>query len=109
MAVVAHPWTFPIIATLHRAPTRFNALRRELGNVSQRGLTDRLRKLHELDIVDRTVSDHPPAVTYELTPLGHTLAGPLAQVTTWVAENLHELDAQHDVDVIPLAAQEDIC
>lgn len=53
--------------------------------VSQRMLTQSLRKLEGEGLVSRQVFDTvPPMVEYTLTPLGETMLEPLAAIQRWV-------------------------
>jgi DNA-binding HxlR family transcriptional regulator len=52
-------------------PRRFNALRREVSEISQKVLASTLRELEENGFVSRTVTPtKPPQVEYALTDLG---------------------------------------
>jgi DNA-binding HxlR family transcriptional regulator len=66
-------WTAEIYWALRQGPLRFGQLQRSIGDVSAKVLTQRLRDLEDLDIVDRKVIDtRPPQVEYALTPLGQS-------------------------------------
>ena len=62
-------WTLDVLCVLHReGPTRFGELRRRLGAVSTKTLTERLRALEAAGIVSRHYEPTvPPQVTYALT------------------------------------------
>ena len=65
-------------------PWRFNELKRSLGGVSQKVLTDALRTLEADGIVVRTVyPEVPPRVEYALTELGETLRPILKTMEHW--------------------------
>lgn len=69
-------------------PHRFNALRRAIGDVSQRMLAVTLRHLERDGLVLRRVfPTNPPQVEYSLTALGQSLAEGLAVVNRWATEN----------------------
>lgn len=69
LEVLARPWTMHILWTLStNGPTRFGALRRQVGGISSRVLTERLRGLEKQGIVYREYEPTiPPAVTYGIT------------------------------------------
>ncbi len=74
LALIADKWAVLVITTLSGGSVRCNALRREVGGVSQKMLTQTLRDLECNGLVERTVfPDAPPRVEYSLTPLGRTL------------------------------------
>src|SRR2546426_5653984 len=69
LQLLTRPWTMHILWVLGTAGrTRFGALRRQIGGVSSRMLTERLRDLEEKGFVYRHYEPTiPPAVTYGLT------------------------------------------
>ena len=82
------------MALLEQEPQRFTALRRGLGHVSQKMLTQTLRGLERNGLVQRTVfAQVPPRVEYSLTPLGQTLCEPLAAIRRWAETHLEETQA----------------
>ena len=89
---IADKWTTLVIGVLERGPIRFTTLRREVGGVSQKMLTQTLRGLERDGIVQRTMYPQiPPRVEYSLTPLGHTLCEPLAAIRQWAEEHGEEV------------------
>ncbi|MEM9782655.1 MAG: helix-turn-helix domain-containing protein, partial [Pseudomonadota bacterium] len=67
-------WAGSILFLLAEAPARFNVLRRLLGDLPARSLTDQLLALEERGLVSRSVgAGRPPAVTYALTEEGARL------------------------------------
>ncbi len=78
-----------LVGLLIHGPMRFNALRRSVGDVTQRVLTENLRGLERDGYLTRSVDPGPPvAVTYALTPLGEALADRLKALVGWAMENL---------------------
>jgi len=74
MRFLSGAWTPYIIWYLREHPRRFGDLRRDIGEVSAKVLTGRLRELERLGVVSRTVKPtSPPTVEYALTPLGARL------------------------------------
>jgi DNA-binding HxlR family transcriptional regulator len=75
-------WDLVVIASLKSGTLRFNALRAEIGGISQKVLTSTLRELERDGFISRTqYPSIPPRVEYALTELGHEL---LVYVETWV-------------------------
>jgi DNA-binding HxlR family transcriptional regulator len=87
------PWTTYIVYNLRTfGPQRFGELKRRVGNVSAKMLTERLRTLEGAGLVSREYeATIPPKVTYSLTARGHELdsvLGTLADVAMrWQAED----------------------
>ena len=85
-------WTALVIHLLSERPHRFGALRREIGGISQKMLTQTLRKLERDGLVSRHVyPTTPPSVEYTLTPVGQTLTGPLCALTAWSESHIDEV------------------
>lgn len=84
LALIADKWTVLIIHALAGKTLRHNELARELGDISQKVLTQGLRKLERNGIITRTVYPVvPPKVEYALSPLGDSLVGTLNAISLW--------------------------
>lgn len=91
---VTDKWTVLIVRVLGRGPCRFNALRREVGEISQKVLASTLRDLEENGLVSRTVTPvNPPQVEYALTDLGRDFLRPIRGLAEWVLENAALIEA----------------
>lgn len=68
-------WTTYILWFLHKhGSLRFGELRRKIGNISAKVLTERLRMMEAMEIVYRHYEPTiPPQVTYSLTARGQEL------------------------------------
>ena len=87
---IGDKWSVLILSALRPGPRRFGVLRREIGDISQRMLTETLRNLQRDGYISRTVFPTvPPSVEYALTGLGQSLLEPLSQLVAWTA-------ARHD-------------
>ena len=74
LARVGDKWTVLVVGSLGPGPMRFNALRRTVGDISQKMLSTTLRNLERDGFVTRTVTPvNPPQVEYALTDLGFGL------------------------------------
>ena len=70
---LADKWSVLIISALAERPFRFGELRREIGDISQRMLTQTLRDLQADGLVEREVfPTTPPSVEYRLSPMGRS-------------------------------------
>lgn len=77
-------WSTLLLAVLAGGPKRFSALQRKVPDISKRMLTQTLRTLETDGLVHRDVQPTvPPSVTYSLTPLGRSFAGPLLGLVEW--------------------------
>ncbi|KHL26225.1 hypothetical protein PK98_07005 [Croceibacterium mercuriale] len=92
LARVGDKWTIRVIMALGDGPRRFNALKREIDAISQRMLTRTLRVLERDGLVRRLVEPSvPPRVEYSLTPLGHSLQGPVTVIGQWAIDKRIEV------------------
>ncbi len=93
LRVLMGPWTTYILWVLKsNGPTRFGELKRKVGGVSAKVLTERLRLLESAEIISRHYAPTiPPQVTYALSARGHELSGVFenlnAIATRWRAED----------------------
>jgi DNA-binding HxlR family transcriptional regulator len=88
---IADKWSMLVLAVL-REPQRFNAIKRRLEGITQRVLTQTLRKLERNGMVTRTVIDGPRlGVEYALTPLGRSLQQPFTQLYEWTVNHMDEI------------------
>lgn len=97
---IADKWTVLIVGALEEKTKRFGELRREVGGVSQKMLTQTLRGLERDGVVVRTVyASVPPKVEYSLTRLGRTLVRILEEIREWSENNIEDvLKARDDFD-----------
>ncbi len=67
-------WTLVVIVHLRDGTMRFNELRRHMGGVPQKSLSQTLRELERDGFITRTAfATIPPRVDYDLTDLGREL------------------------------------
>ncbi|MBC9209367.1 helix-turn-helix transcriptional regulator [Roseomonas aerophila] len=84
--VIGGKWKGVILFHLLGGTLRFNALRRSLGNITQRMLIHQLRELEEDGLILRTVYPQvPPRVDYALTPTAQSLEPLLRGLHDWGA------------------------
>ena len=85
---IADKWSILILAGLKADRQRFTELRRLVPDVSQRMLTQTLRRLERDGYVSRKVTPSiPPRVDYELTDLGRSLVESLVPLARWASGN----------------------
>ncbi len=87
---VADKWTMLVLEALHEGGTlRFTQLGKAIGRISQKMLTQTVRRMEEDGLVRRTIHPViPPHVDYALTPLGESLTAAFCGVWLW-AEKHH--------------------
>src|ERR1700742_2323206 len=94
LARISDKWTLLVVRVLGRGPLRFNALRREVGEISQKMLASTLRDLEQNGFVSRTVTPvTPPQVEYALTDLGREFLSPVKALAEWMLANSARMDA----------------
>lgn len=94
LARISDKWTLLVVRALGVGPRRFNALRREIGEISQKMMASTLKELEENGFVSRTVTPvTPPQVEYALTDLGREFLKPVQTLAGWVVANSARIDA----------------
>ncbi len=89
---VTGKWRMIIILALEDEPKRFGEIKRCIGDVTQRVLTENLRGLQRDGYLTRTVDPGPPvAVSYALTPLGRSLLELLKPLVYWSHEQMDQV------------------
>ncbi|HAT67202.1 MAG TPA: ArsR family transcriptional regulator [Flavobacteriaceae bacterium] len=86
LKVLSGKWKLLILFSLEGGTKRFNELRREIPEITQRMLTTQLRELENDKIIIRKVyACVPPKVEYSLSPIGKTLLPVLENLKKWGA------------------------
>ena len=91
---IADKWTAMALAALSSGTKRHSELRREIGGISQKVLTQTLRSLERDGLIRREVyAQVPPRVEYSLTPLGQSLSSVLSAGIAWANAHCDEVEA----------------
>ncbi len=86
---VCSRWGVLVLVVLLDGMHRFSELRRKIGGVSEKMLSQTLQNLEQDGFVDRTALPVvPPHVEYRLTAMGEEVALQMDGLTTWIEENL---------------------
>ena len=90
---ISDKWSMMVMAVLEQ-PTRFNEIKRQLEGVTQRVLTQTLRRLERNGMIQRRVLETSPlGVEYSLTSLGKSFRGPFICLLRWTIEHSDEVMA----------------
>lgn len=91
--LVASKWSTLIIGRLQNNPHRFGQLKRAVPGITQKMLTQTLRRLERDGLVHREVhvQMRPPQVEYSLTDLGHSVTEPLEAIRVWSEQHLPDV------------------
>lgn len=91
--VLGERWTLLIVRDLGLGPRRYKDLLEGLAGIGTNLLADRLRRLEEAGVVERTMLPKPASVNaYALTTAGEQLLPVLGQLATWGLEHGRPLD-----------------
>lgn len=91
---ITSKWSLLVLDCLCSGPMRFNALRRANEGITQKALTQCLRRLEFNGLIKRTVvSTAPVAVSYEISQLGRSLEPHLRAILKWAGEHRDEVQS----------------
>ena len=92
LAKTTRKWQMLVLLSLEDGALRFGQVKRTLGDITQRVLTENLRSLERDGLLTRTVEPGPPiAVYYELTPRGRSFVEVLRPVVLWSGDHLEDV------------------
>lgn len=99
---IVDKWSMMILTVLAGGPQRFNAIRRMLEGVSQKSLTQTLRRLERNGLIERNVlATSPVAVEYRISTLGQTALPPLRALYIWTKQNIDQVEvARAEFDAV---------
>ncbi|WP_327145776.1 winged helix-turn-helix transcriptional regulator [Nocardia sp. NBC_01327] len=83
--LLANTWNGVALWALRHGPLRHTELRARVGGISAKVLTETLRRLEYNGLVARTEG------RYALTPLGHSLLGPIEGIAQWAHDHGDEV------------------
>ncbi len=87
--ILGKKWNGLVLISLLENPKRFTDIRRDIPDLSDRVLTERLRELESLDLIKRNVYTRIPVkVEYELTKKGKELEKSMLEIQIWAEDNL---------------------
>lgn len=96
LGLVEDKWQILILDAVFQlnGRARFNAIRRNVDGISQKMLTQCLRKLERNGIFNRSVlvDARPIAVEYSLSDLGHSMFDPLRVMHEWIGSNYPKVE-----------------
>jgi DNA-binding HxlR family transcriptional regulator len=82
--LIGRRWAGAIIDILMKGPARYNELRSEIPDISDKMLAERLKELEIEGVVVRTVIPDPPVgVEYKLTEKGRALESAVNAIGKW--------------------------
>lgn len=89
--LIGNKWKLLIMRELLKGTRRFNELHKSIEGISQKVLTENLRKMEEDGIINRTVyAEVPPKVEYSLSDLGNSLRPIINAMSDWGTAYIQE-------------------
>ena len=85
----ADKWSLLVLYPLrHNQTQRFSELQRTIPDISQKMLTQTLRRLEDMSLISRVAyPEVPPRVEYSLTELGHSFMDNIEPLVKWAIDN----------------------
>jgi DNA-binding HxlR family transcriptional regulator len=100
---IADKWALLLLRRLAHGSMRFNVLRKGIEGMSQKVLSQTLKKLERDGLVSRAAfATVPVTVEYSITPLGATLTDAASAISFWAESNIGavlEAQAKYDASV----------
>ncbi len=85
--MISRKWMCFIVHTLASGPKRFAEMSASIPNISNRVLTERIKELEDLEIINRNViPDRPVRIEYSLTEKGRALSDALNEIGKWAGK-----------------------
>ena len=93
LEIISNKWVILIIDLLSEKTYRYLELKREIEGISQKILTQTLRRLEVCGFVQRReYQTLPLKVEYSLTQLGRSLSKIFARITVWSEKNIDAIN-----------------
>jgi len=88
-AFLSKKWTISIVITIGNfKQVRFNDILKRVSGISPKTLTERLKELERVKLLNRTVyAEIPPRVEYSLTAKGKKLMNALVPLIKWAEKS----------------------
>ena len=87
--LIGDKWALLVLHALSHGPRRNGQLMQEIEGISQKMLTQTIRRLESNGLVARhDFKTIPPKVEYSLTPIGESLAATLGGLRAWAERNI---------------------
>lgn len=97
LALIGSKWSMLILPALAAGPMRNAQLKRKIGGISQKVLTQTLRELERNGLIVRTdLRTRRPHVEYRLSRLGASLSRTLKVLDRWAERHFASLDAARE-------------
>jgi DNA-binding HxlR family transcriptional regulator len=94
LSLIASKWTVVVLHALQNDTKRYNEIMKAIPGITQKVLTDTLRKLERDGIIERIVYPVvPPKVEYKLTKLGSGLLAKTEMIAAWAEENIDQVNS----------------
>lgn len=95
MEAIGGKWKPIILCNLRHGALRTSELKKKIPGISQKMLTQQLRELEEVEIINRKVYNQvPPKVEYSLSEYGETLGTVLDNLCNWGEMHINTLQNQ---------------
>jgi DNA-binding HxlR family transcriptional regulator len=106
VGIISSKWTLPVLYALKDGTKRYHEINKVLPDMTQKVLTDTLRRLERNGFIGREVyAAVPPKVEYALSDLGMSLLDVIVALLGWTEEHVQEVyiaqetyDLKGDVD-----------
>tara|TARA_B100001142_G_scaffold231139_1_gene229303 strand:- start:59 stop:406 length:348 start_codon:yes stop_codon:yes gene_type:complete len=93
LEVISGKWKICILTKLSKRKYRFGEIRRAIGDITVKMLSQQLKELERSELISRKdFGEVPPKVEYSITDFGLTLSPILEQIEIWGVKNKTSID-----------------
>jgi len=97
LQLIGNRWKILIMRDLLEGTKRFGELKKSVGSITQKVLTQNLREMEACGLLIRKVyAEVPPRVDYTLTEIGYSLKPILDSMNTWGTSYKMKFSADED-------------
>jgi DNA-binding HxlR family transcriptional regulator len=97
LELVSGTWSIVVVYALGKGPRRFSDLSLLIGGISNKMLSQTLRKLERNGLIQRrAIRASPPGAEYRLTALGESLLEPIDMLSRWAETHADDVVQAQD-------------
>jgi DNA-binding HxlR family transcriptional regulator len=95
---IGDKWSLLVLISLAGQKRNFMSIKRVIGDITQKVLSETLKKLERDGYVSRTViPTTPPTVDYNLSDMGNSIVNVMGSLVLWANENYPAIEQRREL------------